>query len=277
MGKPLLRYISGNSILDPEGTPSTLMVYTDKYAAAARTKASVLQPYPENMHSSHGMEDRLSKLIELQSIINQSRYQNQSTFAHHHAPHDDNLSRGSSVYFRNKTALNQQKKIARNYDGVSGFKVNICLNCLEFFSTLVLSKDRNLKKIHKCTPGMEAEIKTLSIGEYTLALRRTVNMFPGLLFNECQDWANSINGLIYLTATKTDMSDKSEIQNENILIDYDSLPFLQKVLSEPKIKLTNAELLEFLELAIDQTKIIVTLRGQPGQANQDYMLKISIA
>lgn len=253
------------------------MVFPDEYAAISRTKASVLQPYPEKIQSSHGMEDRLSKLIELQSTINQSRYQNKSTFAHHHSPHHDNLRSSSSVYFRNKTALNQQKKIARNYEGVSGFKVNICLNCLEFFSMPVLSNDRSLKKIHKCTPEMEAEIKTLGTEEFTLALRRTVNMFPGILFNECQDWANSINGLIYLTATKTDKSDKSETQDENILVDYDSLPFLKRVLSESKIKLTNVELLEFLEHAINQTKIIITLPGQPGQANQNYMLEISIA
>lgn len=278
MGEPLLRYISGNSILIPEETSSTLRVFPDEYATRARTKVPILHPYPEQMQSKHSMEDRLFKLIELQATINQSRYQNKSTyFAHNHVPHHDNVRSSSSVYFRNKTAFNQQKNIGRNYDDVSGFKVDICTNCLEFYSRPILSNDAGLQKIHKCTPGMEAEIKTLSTEEFSVALRKIVNMFPELLFNECQDWASSINGLIYLTATKTDKSDESDTQNENILVDYDSLPILKRVLSESKIKLTNAELLEFLELAINQTKIMITLRGQPDQANQNYMLEVSVA
>lgn len=276
-GIPILQYLSGNSILTPDETSPTLMVFPDEYATRLRTKAPVLQPYLTHIQNRYGWEDRLFKLIQLQSSINQSRFQNQPPFlSQNHKPVQNSYRSINLTYVGNETTSNKPYNIPKNYYGISGFKADICLSCLTTLSMPIGSRDLNLQEFHKCIPGTEDVIEILGPEEYAHDLRRKVNNFPELLFNECKEWANSTaSGQIYLTARKIEESDKSETQNDNTLIDYDALPFLNKVLEQSKMTLNDDELYEFLKFTINQTKTIITLRGQPGQANLKYMLEVS--
>jgi hypothetical protein len=56
-----------------------------------------------------------------------------------------------------------------------------------------------------------------------------------------------------------------------------TLPFIKTVLSESKIKLTDAELLGFLRLAKNQTRTTLTIKASNGEANLKYDLAVRIA
>ncbi len=272
----ILQYVSGNSILTPDETSPQLMVFPDEYSARPRTKVPVLQPYASNTQSSDGWEDRLFRLIQLQSTINQSRFQNQPPFlSQYHNPLQGSYRSINQIYTGNEITSNQQYSTPKNYDGISGFKVDICLNCLATLSMQIGSKDSNLQEFHKCTPGTVDAIEILGPEEYAHELRRKVNSFPELLFNECKEWANSTGGQIYLVSRKIEELDKSESQNDNTLVDHDALPFLNKVLAESKMTLNDVELYEFLRFTINQTRTVITLRDIPGQANLKYLLAVS--
>jgi hypothetical protein len=77
-----------------------------------------------------------------------------------------------------------------------------------------------------------------------------------------------------LTAKLENGLNESEYFNHEIQ-KIDSFPLLKRVLSESKIKLTDAELLEFLKIAINQTKATITLRRGPGQTRLKYLLAVS--
>ena len=275
-GKPLLRYISGNSILTPEESPHFpfSVLFQDEYGIKPTIKAPNLKSYTQNQ-SSYDWQDKLFepflKAIRFQSIINswnQSRYQNQSPYSpYQYAAFHNSVGSGGPVYFRTETASNQLDNIPRNYDGVSGFKVDICLNCLTTLQTSIGSKDINLQEIHKCTPGTEDAIKRLGPEEYALDLQRKLNENHELLFKECKNWANNTSGQIYLVARKIQASHENETEGETTLVHYDAFPFLSKVLAQSKTILTDNELYEFLKLAKNQTKTVITLTGKPGEGN----------
>ena len=283
-GKPLLRYISGNSILTPEeSSPSpSLVVFRDEYGIKPTFKSPNLKSYPQNQ-TSYDWQDKLfepiMKAMRFQSIINtwnQSRYQNQSAnFPYQYAAFHNSVGSGGPVYFRTETTSNQLDNIPRNYDGISGFKFDICLNCLTTLQTSIGSKDINLQEIHKCTPGTEDAIKRLGPEEYALDLQRKLNQNHELLFKECKNWANNTSGRIYLVVRKIQATDKNGTEGETTLVSYDAFPFLSKVFAQSKTILTNSELYEFLKIAKNQTKTVITLTGKPGEENSKYMLAVS--
>ena len=59
------------------------------------------------------------------------------------------------------------------------------------------------------------------------------------------------------------------------IVSYDTFPFLSKVFAQSKTILTNSELYEFLKIAKNQTKTVITLTGKPGEENSKYMLAVS--
>ena len=99
---------------------------------------------------------------------------------------------------------------------------------------------------------------------------------PRLLFELCKDWSNNTSGEVYLSAKIDEGLKENEYLNHEIQ-EKNTFPFLKRVLSESKIKLTDTELLEFLGLAINQTKTSITVTRQPGQAKLKYLLVLSTA
>jgi hypothetical protein len=110
---------------------------------------------------------------------------------------------------------------------------------------------------------------------YTLELIRKLESIPEQLSRDCKDWADSTSGQLYLIATKVEHSGELEDHRYEIEQNYDKIPFLRKVLSESKIRLSDEELYQFLKFTKNTTKTIVTLRGKSGGQNLNYMIAVS--
>jgi hypothetical protein len=166
---------------------------------------------------------------------------------------------------------------SRNYDGVTGFRAGICQNCLAtiVMETSTHNKNLSIQDIHKCDPNRADVIRKLDPIEYLIDHITKINKIPELLFQKCKDWANNTNGQLYLIARKIGPPDKSDGQNNEIQENYEALPFLNKVLAEPKIIPNDRELYEFLKLAKNRTATFVTLKGKPPEEDLKYMIAVS--
>ena len=137
------------------------------------------------------------------------------------------------------------------------------------------NKNLSIQDIHKCDPNRADAIRKLDPIENLIDHLTKFNKIPELLFQNCKDWANNTNGQLYLIARKIGPPDKSDGQNNEIQENYDALPFLNKVLGEPKIIPNDRELYEFLKLAKNQTATFVTLKGKPPEEDLKYMIAVS--
>jgi hypothetical protein len=192
---------------------------------------------------------------------------------------------GPSYYsFINKTVhvsahTNSQLQggTSRNYDRVTGFRAGICQNCLATIVMETGTHDKNLsiQDTHKCDSNRADVIRKLDPIECLIDHITKINKIPELLFQECKDWANNTNGQLYLIARKIGPPDKSDGQNNEIQENYEALPFLNKVLAEPKIIPNDRELYEFLKLAKNRTATFVTLKGKPPEEDLKYMIAVS--
>jgi hypothetical protein len=100
---------------------------------------------------------------------------------------------------------------------------------------------------------------------------------PNLLFRECKEWARNTNGQLYLTARRVESLDINEAEKSYVQPNYGELSFLDKLLEKSKILPNDQELLEFLRLAKNQTRIITTSSPKAGQPNLEFMLAVSTA
>jgi hypothetical protein len=136
-------------------------------------------------------------------------------------------------------------------------------------------KNLSIQDTHKCDSNRADVIRKLDPIECLIDHITKINKIPELLFQECKDWANNTNGQLYLIARKIGPPDKSDGQNNEIQENYEALPFLNKVLAEPKIIPNDRELYEFLKLAKNRTATFVTLKGKPPEEDLKYMIAVS--
>lgn len=288
MGTPIMQYLIGNSIVTPEEAPTTLQVFRDEYTSNHHAK---LPSFHTNTSHIQNDDDWLDKWTEryVEPILkfNEHRIrmnsQNQSLnpFAQSHfsqftaQPHYSFSI--NPTYIPVERDSQDRDIISRNYDGVSGFKVDVCAHCLAILSIPIGPKDLRLQDIHRCDSMRGDAIMKLEPREYAIDLLRKHQSLPDSLFQQCKDWASNTGGQLYLTVKSTKLLDNSEDKNHEIQENYDSFPFIKTVLSESKIKLTDAELLAFLRLAKNQTRTTLTIKASNGEANLKYDLAVGIA
>lgn len=163
-----------------------------------------------------------------------------------------------------------------NYDDISGFKTDICTRCLCNLSAPITSKDFKFEDFHKCDPRRIDLVVNMEPEEYARNLLQNFGNMPQWLFQRCKEWSNNTSGELYLIAKIDDVPKETEYLNHEFQ-ENDIFPFLKRVLSESKIKLTDADLLEFLTLAVNQTRTGITLNRKPGQAKLNYLLTVTTA
>jgi len=285
IGTPILQYISGNSIFTPSVVPTYRYVLSDEN--------HVFKPSPEDrifhsntLHIENSSDwlyknfEPIFKLMEFQQKLNSTsgslnpnpvKYFSPPTASSHYSF----ISKTVDVSAHANSQL--QGGTSRNYDGVRGFSAGICQNCL---ATIVMetgthNKNLSIQDIHKCDPNRADAIRKLDPIENLIDHITKFNKIPELLFQECKDWANNTNGQLYLITRKIGPPDKSDGQNNEIQENYDVLPFLNKVLAEPKIIPNDRELYEFLKFAKNQTATFVTLKGKPPEEDLKYMIAVS--
>jgi hypothetical protein len=285
IGTPILQYISGNSIFTPAVAPT--------YRYVLNQENDVFKRYPEDriFHSNALRMENSSdwfyknfepvyKLMELQLKLNSSYGSLNPNPVKYFSPptapcHYSFISKTVHVTAHANSQI--QGGTSRNYDGVTGFRAGICQKCL---ATIVMqtgthNKNLSIQDIHKCDPNRADAIRKLDPIECLIDHITKINKIPELLFQECKDWANNTNGQLYLIARKIGPPDKSDGQNNEIQENYDALPFLNRVLAEPKIIPNDRELYEFLKLAKNQTATFVTLKGKPPEEDLKYMIAVS--
>lgn len=282
LGEPILQYVLGNSILTPEETSLLPVVFTDEYSKKAEdgttfTPDTLPRTIQKIFNLDNKMVEPILKAMQLQSKINSYyHFQNQHQFRYISQPYIQPHTSFTSnpLSFGNHT-ISHQRSIPLNYEGVSGFKVEICLSCLAIIITAILDETLNFECDHKCISGTESVIMRLGPKRYFFDLSRELDKFPDLLFNQCKKWANNTSGQLYLVAKKIQSSHESQNKKCDIQANNDALPFLNKNLAESKVMLNDTNLYEFLKLAKNGTNAVVTFRGKPGQENIKYILTIS--
>ena len=287
IGKPIMQYIIGNSIVTPEEAPTTLQVFRDEYTSNQYAKPPFFHTNTTHSQNDDDWLDKWTdKYIEPIRKLNEFRVRLNALnplipYAPSHfsqftaQPHYSFSS--SPAYVPVERDSQDRDKISRNYDGVSGFKVDVCVHCLAIISMPIGPKDIRLQDIHKCGSMRLDAISKLDPREYAIDLLRKQQSLPDSLFQQCKDWASDTSGQLYLTAKSTKLLDFNEHKNHEIQENYDSFPFIKTVLSESKIKLTDAELLAFLRLARNQTRTTLTIKASNGEANLKYDLAVRIA
>ncbi|HEY7776957.1 MAG TPA: hypothetical protein VIA09_00315 [Nitrososphaeraceae archaeon] len=283
-GKPILQYIFANSIVTPEEivhSPSTV-VFPDQYPASHPSPEDpTVPPDPlfRNIQRVFNMDDKLFRPLygplQLQSEINSykhSRNHNQPQYFSRPYTQPPASFISNPIYLQTESISSNQSSTLINYEGVSGFRADICPNCL---TTIRIGIGPKNLGIHKCTPGMDDALRKQGEKLYTLELIRKLESIPEQLSRDCKDWADSTSGQLYLIATKVEHSGELEDHRYEIEQNYDKIPFLRKVLSESKIRLSDEELYQFLKFTKNTTKTIVTLRGKSGGQNLNYMIAVS--
>ena len=284
MGHPILQYIFGNSIITPEETLPSIQVFRDESAIKLSTKTRFKRPNPfQTNNNKDWMEEWSEKYIEpilkfkeFMTRMNSSQDRNLPMYM----PQSFTLPpiSSSSIPLSYGGELNSVYPIntTRNYDKVSGFKVDICLKC---FTTYVMPiRPRNLSILdgHKCESSRIDAIKKLEPKQYVTELFWKFHNFTDTLFRQCKEWADNTSGQLYLIATKVEIVDESGSQNYEIDENGDSLPFIKTILSGSKIKLNDSVLYEFLKLSGNQTKTTITIKSSSGESNLCYILAVSI-
>lgn len=233
IGKPIMQYIIGNSIVTPEEAPTTLQVFRDEYTSNQHAKPPSFHTNSIHIQNDDDWLDKwtdkyiepILKLKEFRvrkNALNQSLNPfAQSRYSQFTAqPHYGFSS--SPAYIPVERVSLDRDKISRNYDGVSGFKVDICVHCLAFLSMPIGPKDIRLQDIHKCGSMRLDAISKLDPREYAIDLLRKHQSLPDSLFQQCKDWASNSGGQLYLTAKSTKLLDDSEDKNHEIQENYDS-------------------------------------------------------
>lgn len=285
VGKPILQYISGNSIVTPEETPSSLQVFHDEYAMKQR------QPAFRDSNSFH-IKDTIDwldewfnkytepvlKLMEIRARINpmnQSMNANPLAYFSQVDGYPYQSFHSTPTYLGVDSNSEAQPKIPRNYDGVSGFKADICLKCLTTGTAAIGPKSFSIQDVHRCNSEWEDWVKKLEPREYAINLIDKVYNLPRLLLQECKEWANNTSQQLYLVATKIESPVMNESHKGNAQSNYAELSFLNKLLAQSKIMPNDTELFEFLKFAINQTKTVITLSDKTGQSSSKFMLAVS--
>jgi hypothetical protein len=285
IGTPILQYISGNSIFTPPVAPTYRYVLNHENDVFKRPPEDRI--FHSNTLDTENSSDRfykniepVYKLMELQLKLisiygslnpNPVKYFSPPTVPSYYSSISNTVD--VSAYANSQI----QGGTSRNYDGVTGFRAGICQYCLSTITMTIGTHNKNLsiQDIHKCDPNKADAIRKLDPIENLIDHITKINKIPELLFQECKDWAYNTNGQLYLIARKIGPPDKSDGQNNEIQENYDALPFLNKVLAEPKIIPNDRELYEFLKLAKNQTATFVTLKGKPPEEDLKYMIAVS--
>jgi len=285
IGTPILQYISGNSIFTPAVAPTYRYVLNhENDIFKSPPEDRIFQSNALRMENSsdwfYKNFEPVYKLMELQLKLNSSygslnpnpvKYFSPPTVPSYYS------SISNTVHVSAHANSQIQGGMSRNYDGVTGFRAGICQNCLVtiVMETGTHNKNLSIQDIHKCDLNRADAIRKLDPIEYLIDDITKINKIPELLFQECKDWAYNTNGQLYLIARIIGPPDKSDGQNKEIQENYDALPFLNKVLAEPKIIPNDRELYEFLKFAKNQTATFVTLKGKPPEEDLKYMIAVS--
>jgi hypothetical protein len=282
IAKPILQYVSGNSIFTPSITRPHAYTVRDEYDIFGGTqKDHIFNSNASQMKSSYDLFDknldRFFQMMDLQlkmNSTNQSLNVNPLKYFRPLPPQFHSSFISKPVYMISGQSSEFRDQISREYDNVKGFRAVICQYCL---TTLVIdigsgSQNLRIQGNHKCDPKRANAIQRLDFIQYTIDFLSKVNMFPEILFEKCKDWANNTTCKLYLIARKVGSSDQN--QKEEIRENYEGLQWLNRVLAKSKI-LNDVELREFLKFTKHQTMTFVTTKGESGQENFKYMIAIS--
>ncbi len=283
MGNPILQYISGNSIITPAETASSNQVFRDESAIKFNTRTRLQRPDPSQTNNNNDwMEewsqkyfDPLLKLKEFMTKMNPSQERNLPMYMSQSFTQSPISS--SSIPLHYGGELNSVPRIItnRNYDKVSGFKIDICPKC---FATCVMPIGPRYLSIddHRCISSRVDAVKKLEPKQYLTELFRKFRNFTDALFRQCKEWADNTGGQLYLIATRVEIANESGSQNYEIDENGDSLPFIKTILSGSKIKLNDILLYEFLKLTGNQTRITITIKSRSRERDLNYMLAVSV-
>lgn len=290
MGKPALRYIFRNSIIAPEETPSSRQIFYDESAnepsITRRFGTLFLDSDSRDTQNSYSSLDKwldncIEALLKPNEILAGTNAVNQPL--NMNPPVNFSLVESPTFSLPKYTLkypaqdrVNSSGQVVpdRDYQGVSGFKINVCDICLQMITVMIGHKNP-IQDSHKCDSRIVDIIKTQDPTGYASHMRDLLSIMPQFLLHNCKEWAKNTSGQLYITARKIESSDMSEIQTLNVQINHDQLSFLNKLLAQSKIIPTDIELFEFLKLAIIQTKIVITLRGESDQINSKYLLAVT--
>jgi hypothetical protein len=282
-GKPILQYVSGNSIFTPSIAPPHAYTVQDDYDIFGRTqKDHIFYSNSSQMKNNYDLSDkyvdRFFQFMDLQLKIDSTNQSlNVNPLNHFRPPppqfHSSFISK--PVYMIADQSSEYRDKISRKYDNVIGFGVVICHKCLTIIISEIGSGSQNIRiqDIHKCDPSIANAIQKLDSRQYTIDFLSKVNKFREILFEKCKDWANNTTCKLYLIARKVGSSDEN--QKEEIRENYEGLRWLNRALAKSYIILSDAELREFLKFTKYQTMTFVTTKGKSGQQNFKYMIAIS--
>jgi hypothetical protein len=276
MGSPIMQYISGNSIITPEETTQSFQVFRDEYTLGGRAhhfgRSSALQSSVDNDWQDK-LNDRILKFMEISSRSN-------FTFRSNYPSSDYPQINKYSIHFQSPPnyEVNEKNteidKSQTNYDNISGFKMDICTRCLCNLSAPITSNEFKFEDFHKCDPRRIDLVMNMMPEAYARNFLQNLGNMPQWLFEKCKEWSKNTSGELYLIAKNDDEPKEIEYLNHEFQ-ENDIFPFLKRVLSESKIKLTDADLLEFLTLAVNQTRTGITLNRKPGQAKLKYLLTVT--
>ena len=283
LGNPILQYISGNSVITPEETPSSIQIFHDESVTKSHTKTRLQRSNPTQMNNNKDWIEEWSekyfepilKFKELMTKLNPPQARNLPLNMSQSFTQPPISYSSIPLYDRGELNSVHSAKITRNYDGTSGFKIDICPHC--FLGFVMPMGPRNLSAIdsHKCDSRMVDAIKSFEPKEYVMELFGKSRNFTDTLFRQCKEWADNTTGQLYLIATEIELSDESQGQNYEIDKNQ-ALPFMKTILSGSKIKLNDNTLYEFLKITGNQTKTTITIKSSSGERNVNYVLAVSV-
>jgi hypothetical protein len=279
MGQPTRGYTNGNSMLDSTSSP-TIQKFHDSYTLESTLSKDHYYFDPWGMKNA-SLEDRILEFIcqyYEERIRSYPKNQPFSPTAVTHLPqpiqlHQNNFNH-KTIYPDSYNRLERPDIEHTSYEGVTGFKGDVCSNCLVIviIRTWSSSQEFAVRNVHKCDPIILDSVNKLDPIQRSSELWRENYALPQVLLSECKDWARNTTGQLYLVAKPSNEQIGNEIEIQE---NYDSLPFLKSVLSNSKINLNDLELLEFLKLAGNQTKACFTIKANSGHLNLRYILAVT--
>ncbi|HJU78410.1 MAG TPA: hypothetical protein VJ599_02455 [Nitrososphaeraceae archaeon] len=280
MGQPMRGYSHGNTVVDSTSSP-TIQTFHDSFTPVSTVSKDRYYFDPWGMKNA-SLEDRIFEFIcryHEERIRGYPKNQPFLPTADTYLPLPIQLRQNNfthkRIYPEPYNRLERSNIEHTSYEDVTGFKGDVCPNCLviNIFRTYSSSQEFALHNVHKCDPIVLNSVNMLDPIQRSSELWREINYaLPQVLLSECKDWARNTSGQLYLMAKPSNEQIGNEIEIQE---NYDSLPFLQSVLSKSKIKLNDPELLEFLKLARNQTKACFTIKANSARGNLRYIVAVT--
>ena len=277
-GVAILQYISGNSIITPDVNISPIQIFRDDCGRKVNQRLFRDQkPTVKDNHDSLGeWLDRsiqpILKIMELRAKMNTIvpppiAYPPAHIFQNFASPIQESNTFSTSRINNNSSG---DVELHKKYEGVFGFEAFVCSICLVTSILQKGEKNISIQDIHKCDPESIKRAAGLQQWEYATELTDKIFNLPNHLFQECMEWAiwaSKTNRHLYLESTKAESTKNKQFRDTYTTIHIDASSFLSKLITNPRIRPDDEELMEFLKLTKDKTEAIITYTDNTGNNN----------